>query len=63
MRVLEFLAKFNAMHQHVQNAMRMRRELSRVVNEKLKPFDALITASALTSAEAFSDIDPNTSRI
>jgi len=41
-------------------AMRLRRELSRAVNTKLKHFDALITASALTPAEAFSDIDPNT---
>ena len=41
-------------------AMRLRRELSRAVNTKLKHFDALITASALTPAEAFSAIDPNT---
>jgi len=41
-------------------AMRLRRELSRIVNESLTQFDALITASALTPAEAFSDIDPNT---
>jgi len=40
-------------------AMRLRRELARALNEKLKHFDALITASTLTPAEAFSDIDPN----
>jgi len=40
-------------------AMRLRRELARAVNEKLTRFDALITASTLTPAEAFSDIDPN----
>jgi aspartyl-tRNA(Asn)/glutamyl-tRNA(Gln) amidotransferase subunit A len=41
-------------------AMRLRRELSHAVNDQLKCLDALITASALTPAEAFSDIDPNT---
>jgi len=41
-------------------AMRLRRELARAVNEKLKTYDALITASTLTPAPAFADIDPNT---
>lgn len=41
-------------------AMRLRRELSRAVNDKLRTYDALITASTLTPAEAFSDIDPST---
>ncbi len=41
-------------------AMRLRRELARAVNEKLKTYDALITGSTLTPAPAFADIDPNT---
>ena len=41
-------------------AMRLRRELARAVDHKLRTYDALIAASALTPAEAFSDIDPNT---
>jgi aspartyl-tRNA(Asn)/glutamyl-tRNA(Gln) amidotransferase subunit A len=41
-------------------AMRLRRELARAVNAKLKTYDALITASTLTPAPAFADIDPNT---
>src|SRR5205085_6283273 len=41
-------------------AMRLRRELARAVNEKLKRYDALITGSTLTPAEAFSEFDANT---
>jgi aspartyl-tRNA(Asn)/glutamyl-tRNA(Gln) amidotransferase subunit A len=41
-------------------AMRLRRELARAVNEKLKTYDVLITASTVTPAPAFADIDPNT---
>ncbi len=41
-------------------AMRLRRELARAVNAKLKTYDALITASTVTPAPAFADIDPNT---
>jgi len=44
----------------IQQAMRLRRELSRAVNLQLKNYDALITASALIPAPAFADIDPNT---
>jgi aspartyl-tRNA(Asn)/glutamyl-tRNA(Gln) amidotransferase subunit A len=40
-------------------AMRLRRELARAVNDKLKTFDALITGSTLTPAPALADIDPN----
>jgi aspartyl-tRNA(Asn)/glutamyl-tRNA(Gln) amidotransferase subunit A len=40
--------------------MRLRRELARAVNEKLKTYDVLITASTVTPAPAFADIDPNT---
>jgi aspartyl-tRNA(Asn)/glutamyl-tRNA(Gln) amidotransferase subunit A len=40
-------------------AMRLRRQLARAVNEKLKIYDALITGSTLTPAPAFADIDPN----
>jgi aspartyl-tRNA(Asn)/glutamyl-tRNA(Gln) amidotransferase subunit A len=43
----------------IQQAMRLRRELSRAVNLRLKTYDALITASALMPAPAFADIDPN----
>jgi aspartyl-tRNA(Asn)/glutamyl-tRNA(Gln) amidotransferase subunit A len=43
----------------LHQAMRLRRELTRAVNLKLKTYDALITASALMPAPAFSDIDPN----
>jgi aspartyl-tRNA(Asn)/glutamyl-tRNA(Gln) amidotransferase subunit A len=43
----------------LQQAMRLRRELTRAVNLKLKTYDALITASALMPAPAFADIDPN----
>jgi aspartyl-tRNA(Asn)/glutamyl-tRNA(Gln) amidotransferase subunit A len=43
----------------IQQAMRLRRELSRAVNLQLKNYDALITASALIPAPAFADIDPN----
>jgi aspartyl-tRNA(Asn)/glutamyl-tRNA(Gln) amidotransferase subunit A len=43
----------------IQQAMRLRRELSRAVNLQLKTYDALITASALIPAPAFADIDPN----
>jgi aspartyl-tRNA(Asn)/glutamyl-tRNA(Gln) amidotransferase subunit A len=43
----------------IQQAMRLRRELSRAVNLQLKNYDALITASALMPAPAFADIDPN----
>jgi len=43
----------------IQQAMRLRRELSRTVNLQLKNYDALITASALIPAPAFADIDPN----
>jgi aspartyl-tRNA(Asn)/glutamyl-tRNA(Gln) amidotransferase subunit A len=39
-------------------ALRLRRELSLAVNAKLKHCDALITASTLTPAPAFADIDP-----
>jgi aspartyl-tRNA(Asn)/glutamyl-tRNA(Gln) amidotransferase subunit A len=39
-------------------AMRLRRELALAVNAKLKHCDALITASTLTPAAAFADIDP-----
>jgi aspartyl-tRNA(Asn)/glutamyl-tRNA(Gln) amidotransferase subunit A len=42
----------------IQQAMRLRRELSRAVNLELKNYDALITASALIPAPAFADIDP-----
>ncbi len=41
-------------------AMRLRRELARAVNDKLKTYDALITGSTLTPAPAFADIDPKT---
>jgi len=41
-------------------AMRLRRELARAVNDKLRTYDALITASTVTPAPAFADIDPNT---
>jgi aspartyl-tRNA(Asn)/glutamyl-tRNA(Gln) amidotransferase subunit A len=41
-------------------AMRLRRELARAVNAKLKTYDALITASTVTPAPAFADIDPDT---
>ena len=40
-------------------AMRVRRHLSRAVNVQLKTYDALITASTLTTAPAFGDADPN----
>jgi len=40
-------------------AMRLRRQLARAVNEKLKTYDALIAGSTLTPAPAFADIDPN----
>jgi aspartyl-tRNA(Asn)/glutamyl-tRNA(Gln) amidotransferase subunit A len=40
-------------------AMRLRRELTRAVNLKLKTYDALITASAVCPAPAFADIDPS----
>jgi aspartyl-tRNA(Asn)/glutamyl-tRNA(Gln) amidotransferase subunit A len=40
-------------------AQRLRRELAGAVNDKLTSCDALITASALSPAVAFSDIDPN----
>src|SRR5579872_5918323 len=40
-------------------AMRLRRELARAVNDKLKTYDALMTASTVTPAPAFADIDPN----
>jgi aspartyl-tRNA(Asn)/glutamyl-tRNA(Gln) amidotransferase subunit A len=40
-------------------AMRLRRELARAVNDKLKTYDALVTGSTLTPAPAFADIDPN----
>jgi aspartyl-tRNA(Asn)/glutamyl-tRNA(Gln) amidotransferase subunit A len=43
----------------IQQAMRLRRELSRAVNLQLKNYDALITASALIPAPAFADLDPN----
>jgi aspartyl-tRNA(Asn)/glutamyl-tRNA(Gln) amidotransferase subunit A len=43
----------------IQQAMRLRRELSRAVNLQLKNYDALITASALIPAPTFADIDPN----
>jgi aspartyl-tRNA(Asn)/glutamyl-tRNA(Gln) amidotransferase subunit A len=43
----------------LHQAMRLRRELTRAVNLKLKTYDALITASALMPAPAFADIDPN----
>src|SRR5258708_7863316 len=43
----------------LQQAMRLRRELTRAVNLKLKTYGALTTASALIPAPAFSDIDPN----
>jgi aspartyl-tRNA(Asn)/glutamyl-tRNA(Gln) amidotransferase subunit A len=43
----------------LHQAMRLRRELTRAVNLKLKSYDALITASALVPAPAFADIDPN----
>jgi len=43
----------------IQQAMRLRRELSRAVNLQLKTYDALITASALIPAPAFADIDPH----
>jgi aspartyl-tRNA(Asn)/glutamyl-tRNA(Gln) amidotransferase subunit A len=42
----------------IQQAMRLRRELSRAVNLQLKTYDALITASALVPAPAFAEIDP-----
>jgi aspartyl-tRNA(Asn)/glutamyl-tRNA(Gln) amidotransferase subunit A len=41
-------------------AMRLRRELSLAVNAKLTDCDALITASSLTPAPAFAEVDPNT---
>lgn len=40
-------------------AMRLRRELARAVSAKLKTYDALITASTLAPAPAFSDLNPN----
>jgi aspartyl-tRNA(Asn)/glutamyl-tRNA(Gln) amidotransferase subunit A len=40
-------------------AQRLRRELSQAVNARLKHCDALITASTLTPAHAFADLDPN----
>jgi aspartyl-tRNA(Asn)/glutamyl-tRNA(Gln) amidotransferase subunit A len=43
----------------IQQAMRLRRELSRAVNLQLKTYDALITASALIPAPAFADIHPD----
>jgi aspartyl-tRNA(Asn)/glutamyl-tRNA(Gln) amidotransferase subunit A len=43
----------------LQQAMRLRRELSQAVNLQLKNVDALITASALVPAPAFADIVPN----
>jgi len=43
----------------LQQAMRLRRELSRAVNLKLKTYDALITASALMPAPSFASIDPH----
>jgi len=42
----------------IQQAMRLRRELSRAVNLQLKTYDALITANALVPAPAFAEIDP-----
>jgi len=44
----------------LHQAMRLRRELARAVNLKLKSYDALITAGALTPAPTFAEIDPNT---
>jgi aspartyl-tRNA(Asn)/glutamyl-tRNA(Gln) amidotransferase subunit A len=43
----------------IQQAMRLRRELSRAVNLQLKTYDALITASALIPAPAFAELNPN----
>jgi aspartyl-tRNA(Asn)/glutamyl-tRNA(Gln) amidotransferase subunit A len=43
----------------LQQAMRLRRELSQAVNLKLKTYDALIAATALVPAPAFADITPN----
>jgi aspartyl-tRNA(Asn)/glutamyl-tRNA(Gln) amidotransferase subunit A len=40
-------------------AMRLRRELSLAVNAKLKQYDALITASTLTPAVPFAEVDPH----
>ena len=40
-------------------AMRLRRELALAVNTKLKGCDALITASTLTPAAPFAEVDPN----
>jgi aspartyl-tRNA(Asn)/glutamyl-tRNA(Gln) amidotransferase subunit A len=45
----------------IQQAMRLRRELSRAVNLQLKTYDALITASALIPAPAFAELNPNSS--
>jgi aspartyl-tRNA(Asn)/glutamyl-tRNA(Gln) amidotransferase subunit A len=43
----------------LQQAMRLRRELSQAVNLALKKYDALVTATALVPAPAFADIAPN----
>jgi aspartyl-tRNA(Asn)/glutamyl-tRNA(Gln) amidotransferase subunit A len=43
----------------LHQALRLRRELTRAVNLQLKKYDALVTASALCPAPAFSDIDPS----
>jgi aspartyl-tRNA(Asn)/glutamyl-tRNA(Gln) amidotransferase subunit A len=43
----------------LQQAMRLRRELSQAVNRQLLKYDALITATALGPAPAFAEIDPN----
>ncbi len=43
----------------LQQAMRLRRELSHAVNLQLKTYDALITGSGLAPAPAFADVTPN----
>ncbi len=43
----------------LQQAMRLRRELSHAVNLQLRTYDALITACGLTPAPAFADISPH----
>ena len=43
----------------LQQAMRLRRELSHAVNLQLSTYDALITACGLTPAPAFADIVPH----
>ena len=42
----------------LQQATRLRRELAHAVNQQLRTYDALITASALTTAPAFADFLP-----